>query len=287
MDTLRAIQEAVDYIEAHLPESPRVEEIARAAGLSSAHFQRVFRAVVGETVGSYARRRRLSRSVDALLSGDDRILDIALQAGFESQEAYTRAFKHQFGVPPGRFRERGQRAPGLALPRITRERLEIARDLGTAPPRIVTHEASDYVGLRATVISVLSDGSDNREVISALWQRFYEGCRSRGLEATDAYGLCFPREAEQRKRVDELVYMASYRTNGAHEVPPDMECKHVPGARYAVFEHRAPALALPDMILHVLIDWLPGSAYEYSGGVEVDFHPGDSERPLEYWLPVR
>ena len=77
MDALRAIQESVEFIEAHLEELPQVPEIARVAGLSTAHFQRLFHALVGETVAGYARRRRLSRSVETLLETDRRVLDIA------------------------------------------------------------------------------------------------------------------------------------------------------------------------------------------------------------------
>ena len=116
MDSLDAVRQAIGRIEEQITEPIRVSEIAQASGLSPWHFQRVFRAVVGETVGGYIRKRRLSKSIEALLETDRRILDIALEHGFESQEAYTRAFRALFELPPGRFRERGQRVTTLAAP---------------------------------------------------------------------------------------------------------------------------------------------------------------------------
>jgi len=284
MDALRAIQESVEFIESHLDELPQVPEIARKAGLSTAHFQRLFHALVGETVVGYARRRRLSRSVEALIETDQRVLDIALEAGFESQEAFTRAFAQQFGIPPGRFRARGERAPGLALPAITRERLETRRRLEGTAPRIVEQAACDYVGVQTRFLSLLSDDSESREVVPALWLDFLERRDEITAAGEDDYGLCFPSDIPER--MDELVYLAGTRVTRLEEVPAGMAHRRVPATRYAVFEHPGAATSLPDTILYTLLDWLPSSAFEYGGGVEIDFHPGDRSRHFEYWLPI-
>jgi AraC family transcriptional regulator len=288
MDALQAIEDAIDYIEAHLEAVPPVAEIATAAGLSAAHFQRLFRAVTGQTVAGYARRRRLSLSVGPLLETDRRILEIALEAGFESQEAFTRAFRAQFGMPPGRFRERGQRAPGQVLPRLTRERLLRAREIDASRPRIEMRESTLYVGIEAPFITVLSNDSDNRDVIPDLWRRFLS-VKDRVAHAvgSDLHGLCMPSSPPSRERNDELVYMAALPVSQLGPLEQGFSSRRVEAARYAVFEHGADARSLPDTILHVLADWLPRSPYEYAGGVELDVHSSDPGRPLEYWVPVR
>lgn len=107
MDQLEIIEQAIARIEQDLLEPLTVTEIAASSPLSIWHFQRVFRALVGDTVGGYIRKRRISRSIEVLLETDARIIDVALQFGFDSQEAYTRAFSAAFGMPPGRFRTRG------------------------------------------------------------------------------------------------------------------------------------------------------------------------------------
>lgn len=99
------IQQSLFYIETHLHEQIGLEEVASKALLSPYHYHRVFRNEVGMTVVDYIRNRRMSLASTALRSTDAGILDISLACGFESQEAFTRAFRRLYGMPPGRFRK--------------------------------------------------------------------------------------------------------------------------------------------------------------------------------------
>ncbi|MGF9699542.1 helix-turn-helix transcriptional regulator [Paenibacillus sp. MABNR03] len=99
------IQQSLYFIETHLDEDIGLEEVASEALLSPYHYHRVFRNEVGMTVVDYIRNRRMSYASVALRSTDAGILDISLACGFESQEAFTRAFRKIYGMPPGRFRK--------------------------------------------------------------------------------------------------------------------------------------------------------------------------------------
>lgn len=99
------IQQSLFYIETHLHEEIGLEEVASEALLSPYHYHRIFRNEVGMTVVDYIRNRRMSLASTALRSTDAGILDISLACGFESQEAFTRAFRKLYGMPPGRFRK--------------------------------------------------------------------------------------------------------------------------------------------------------------------------------------
>lgn len=99
------IQQSLFYIETHLHEQIGLEEVASEALLSPYHYHRIFRNEVGMTVVDYIRNRRMSLASTALRTTDAGILDIALACGFESQEAFTRAFRKLYGMPPGRFRK--------------------------------------------------------------------------------------------------------------------------------------------------------------------------------------
>jgi AraC family transcriptional regulator len=79
-------------------------ELARGAGQSSSSFQRAFSRLVGESPKQYTRRLQLESAALALLTSADSVLDVALAAGFESHEGFTRAFVGHFGVPPKDFR---------------------------------------------------------------------------------------------------------------------------------------------------------------------------------------
>lgn len=86
-----------------------LETLAAVAHLSPFHFHRVFTGMVGESVKAYLRRLRLERASTMLAFTDHAILDVALEAGYESQEAFTRAFRARFGASPAQYRRSGCR----------------------------------------------------------------------------------------------------------------------------------------------------------------------------------
>lgn len=99
---------AIAWIEAHLFEPMTVKSIAEHAGYSASRFSRGFTRLQGESVMSYVRGRRLEAAIGRLLAEPDlRIVDLAFDSCFDSQEAFTRAFVRAFGHPPGRMRSLG------------------------------------------------------------------------------------------------------------------------------------------------------------------------------------
>jgi AraC family transcriptional regulator len=81
-----------------------LDRLARLAHFSPYHFHRIFRGLVGEGVNEYVRRLRLEAAAVALKTTDRSVLDIALRAGYNAHEAFTRAFRQMFGVTPSQFR---------------------------------------------------------------------------------------------------------------------------------------------------------------------------------------
>ena len=106
--TTTLLTPALNYLETHLTAPATVAQAATAAGYSRHHFSRTFLALTGLTPTSYLRKRRLSEAARALVTTPKRILDIALDYQFGSQEAFTRSFKQEFGLSPGHYRRRGQ-----------------------------------------------------------------------------------------------------------------------------------------------------------------------------------
>jgi len=99
---------ALAWIEAHLLEPMTVKSIADHAGYSASRFSRGFTRLQGESVMSYVRGRRLEVAMRRILTEPDiRIIDLAFDSGFDSQEAFTRSFAKAFGHPPGRLRSLG------------------------------------------------------------------------------------------------------------------------------------------------------------------------------------
>ncbi len=98
------LKRAIDYMEKHIEEELTLEEVASYCAMSMYHFHRVFQDNIGMSVNSYIRKRRLTYAAQALVMTNRSVLDIAVQYGFSSQEAFTRAFKGMFHLPPKRYR---------------------------------------------------------------------------------------------------------------------------------------------------------------------------------------
>lgn len=95
---------AIDYIESHLYEKPDLEAVAEAVHYSKYYLHRMFTDTVGLTIQTYAQRRRLTEAAKLLVFSDKPILEIALAAGYESQQSFTDIFRAMYKKPPHQYR---------------------------------------------------------------------------------------------------------------------------------------------------------------------------------------
>ena len=103
----KRVQPALAIAAARLDEDVSLSALAAGTRLSPFHLHRLFLAVAGETPKQYTLRLRLARAAALLLTSDQSVLDVALSCGFQSHEAFTRAFRRQFAMTPRRYRQRG------------------------------------------------------------------------------------------------------------------------------------------------------------------------------------
>lgn len=106
MNTISAMQQAIDFIENNLQEELKPERIAQEACLSTFHFQRLFSIFFGISLGEYIRNRRLSLAAAELRLTDKKVIELALQYGYESPTSFSRAFYRFYGVTPTAARSR-------------------------------------------------------------------------------------------------------------------------------------------------------------------------------------
>ena len=92
------------HLQEHLDDAVSLESLAKVACMSPLYFHRVFRGMLGETVMEHVRRLRIERAAHRLRHGQNAVVRLAFDAGYESHEAFTRAFSRHFGVPPSRYR---------------------------------------------------------------------------------------------------------------------------------------------------------------------------------------
>ncbi|MFL7013462.1 helix-turn-helix domain-containing protein [Enterovibrio norvegicus] len=112
---MNTILSVIALIEDSLPETLRVEQIAARSGYSRWHLQRQFKRATGMSISQYQRHRLLSLAAEKIATTEHRILDIAIEFGFESQEAFARAFKRFAMVAPKNIRQQPVWAKRLSL----------------------------------------------------------------------------------------------------------------------------------------------------------------------------
>src|SRR5215212_5344964 len=100
----RHLLRAKDLADARYSEPLGVDDLARAAGLSRAHFSREFRRVFGDSPHAYLLTRRLERAAALLRSTDRSVTDICLSIGLQSLGSFTTSFTRTYGVSPTAYR---------------------------------------------------------------------------------------------------------------------------------------------------------------------------------------
>ena len=125
------------HIEQHLDARPNLEELARIACFSPYHFHRIFSSMVGESVAAYVRRLLLERAAMQLGHSPESVTQIALGAGYDSVDAFTRAFRAHLGMLPSEYRRR-------------KGHLEVARRRDLTRP-LFYHEMSDLPPMNVRV----------------------------------------------------------------------------------------------------------------------------------------
>jgi len=104
MQYTQIVENTIAYIEAHLCESLSLADLSQRSSFSKYHFLRIFKHETGKGLFEYIQNLRLSQASRLLITSELSIMEIALMIQFDSQEAFTHAFKKEFSLPPGRYR---------------------------------------------------------------------------------------------------------------------------------------------------------------------------------------
>ena len=145
------IETAVNYIENHLDGKLDLETVSEAVHYSKYHLHRLFTETVGMTIHDYVQRRQLTEAAKLLVFSDKSIIEIAFMCGYESQQAFSSAFKAMYKLPPAEYREKKNFYP-LQLRFTLHRKMETKeftiRDICLAEKR----DISDWMNLMELVI---------------------------------------------------------------------------------------------------------------------------------------
>jgi AraC family transcriptional regulator len=272
---------AREHIDAHLFEALSLPAVAAEAGLSAFHFSRAFGARFGFSPMAYVRARRLASAAERLAAKSaPPLIELAFDCGFDSQEAFTRAFKRVFGISPGRYRQ-GEKSPldPLSLP---------ADDAGVALEETGLQRKP---GLRVAGLRGLFNLQNNAG-IPRLWERLLRRLPLPGQSGQQTYGVC---AAAPTRAQPGLFYTAGVALAPDARKPAGMIVTELEPQTYLVFRQTMTGGPVhPQMRAATRRIWgelLPNASCPLAGAPDIEFYPEDF-RPdragawLEWWVPV-
>jgi AraC family transcriptional regulator len=276
---MNPVDKALWYVESHFAREIDLDEIAAVAGVSRFHLTRAFGEATGYPIMRYLRARRLTEAARSLANGAGDILSVALEAGYGSHEAFTRAFREQFGLTPESLRAR-RRLDNLALTEPIKMNETLLAKLD--PPRLETSRALLIAGLRERY------DCDSSKNIPALWQRIGPHIgHIPGQRGHVAYGVCC--NADDDGNFD---YIAGVEVAGFTDLPPEFARLRIPAQRYAIFAHRDHVSSIRRTMTTIWNKWLPESGHEVADAPQFErygeaFDPRSGMGGIEIWVPLK
>lgn len=234
MEYLEAFEQAIIYMENHLDQAVSVHEVSKASGYSYYHFTRIFQSVLGESIGNYLQKRRLSSAAHKLLYSDRKIIDIAMEGGFDSPESFSRAFKRVYEVSPSVYRNNRLDVFLGNKKEIDSDFLRHISTNMTVRPQIRKIDKIYVAGIRGT--AALNN-------IFTLWQQFgekQEGISNRHPSGR-IFGICEYQEGADTANYNmELSEVIGMEVTAYDNLPSGIITKTIPAGKFAVFTHRGP-----------------------------------------------
>lgn len=275
---MNPVGKALWFIETELDRELTLDRISADCDMTRFGFSRLFSMNTGWPVMRYVRSRRLTRAARALAQGAPDILHVALDAGYGSHEAFTRAFRDLFGVTPEEVRAR-RNLDGLSL--VEPLRMKELKIIAVTPSRFEVAERQLIAGMSSRYTFETNEG------IPALWQAFipYIG-NIPGQVGGVTYGVCCNPDAD-----GSFEYIAGVEVRSRDRLPASFRCVELEPQRYAVFEHSGHISTLHQTFYSIWNGWLPTSGFKAVDAPEFeryseDYDPVTGTGVLEIWLPV-
>lgn len=242
----KRIKTVLVYIEEHLDENLTLECLAKIAHFSPYHFHRIFKSIVGESLYAYQRRLRIEKAASSLMYSDAKIIDIALDAGYESASAFTKAFRHALGISPQEYRKEKASVVEEMLQRLN-TKLK-TQECSMKEPTIKTVKDIPVYFVRKV-------GTYHKNPREA-WEQMFSQIKKHNInrESLSYYGIVHDNPDitdEKHLRYDACVAKTEESKN-----LEELSEQTIQGGRFAVFTHYGAYEKLEDAYDYIYGNWL-------------------------------
>jgi len=276
------LEKVIDYIGQHLDEDLTLEKLSENFYISKFHFHRLFTAFTGLSLQQYIRWLRLKRAAHQLIVDKDQpIINIAINAGFESHEAFSRAFKKSCGLSPNQHRHESNWSGWEQLPYCLPKRGENNMKVDT----------KNINKIRLAMVEHRGDPKLMAKNVDKLISWAKAQTINLKPKPGEAFAIAYddPKTTPAEKfRMDLGIKIPeNFKLNG------DVVEKYVPAGRYAVVMHKGSREKLGDTIYPLYREWLPNSGEELGDFpcilcyYNFDHEVAETELLTECWLLLK
>jgi AraC family transcriptional regulator len=265
------------HIQQHLDEPLPLEQLAAVACFSPHHFHRIFRGMVGESVHFHVRRLRLERAAMRLKSSLQPVTVIALEAGYETHEAFTRAFHGHFGSSPSDYRKH---ARAVLFPPVSSGVHLVAP--GAQPDY---HPACRGGGAMEVKIETLPERrvAFLRHVgpyaqVGETWGKLYAWAGKRGYFPPFAKFLAVVHDDPEVTSAERLRYDAGFVVKDGFQPQSEIGVQELAGGAYAVAVHLGPYEKLSETYAYLCGEWAPRNGWELRAAPACEVYLNDPRR---------
>jgi AraC family transcriptional regulator len=276
---VNAVGKAIWFIETHFSGDLSLDDIARSAGVSRYYMVRAFGFATGCSVMRYVRGRRLTEAARSLAGDAPDILTVALDAGYGSHEAFTRAFRDQFGLTPETVRAQRHLC-----------NIELVEPIKLDETLVPDLKPARFENGRPLLIAGLGERytCETSKAVPAQWQRsvphFQDIPRQVGK---NTFGVACNGDDE-----GNFDYIAGVEVGDFSDLPAAFSRLRIGPQKYAVFSHRGHISTIRCTVKTIWSQWLPESGHEVADapnferfGEEFDPHTGIGG--FEIWIPIK
>lgn len=261
MDYFELIEKSIMYIEENLDKEILIDDLSKIVYTSKFHFQRLFKAIVGLPVITYIRKRKLSKSLNLIKNSKMNLLEIALEFGFNSQEAFTRAFKNQFKITPGNFRKSDIELDEFKIPDLLKIKMFSLNVGFLIDYKILELKEKILVGLETEMYI-----DYEFKVLEKFWMKIIQKIDNSDLKVNKKINYSIISDGY----IDNSYkYFGGYEIDKFVDISNDFSQKEIRVQKYAMFIHKAKTFDGETYNLDKTIDliyrvWIPKSNYKLS-----------------------
>jgi len=288
MDNLKNLNDALEYIEEHLLDDIDMNRVDRIAGCSSYHFQRMFTYLAQISLHEYIKRRRLSLAAIDCIHTHERILDIALKNGYQSNDSFTRAFVGFHGMTPSYLRK--HRIQVSSYPKLSFQLT--VRGNSVMKVSIIEKDSFNLIGLSKKVPIVFKGvNSSIMELAQSLNSEKIQLLKSiNDIEPKGIINASYNFSDDRMSEIGELEHLIG--VHSSVEVLETFTVLNVPSNTWAVFDVRGPyPETLQNTWAKIYSEWLPSNPYECVKAPEIVWNEGVDMNKSDYhsqiWIPVK